>query len=77
MLRKGIIEPNLFALSRMAVLEDFDLIGCRNLFPLSNMLILANLSGLGAFLATETKKEQSFFSRFIGNNSENRVVSVQ
>jgi len=56
MLRKGIgIEPNLFALSRMAVLEDFDLIGCRNLFPLSDMLIPANLRGLGAFLAMETK----------------------
>jgi hypothetical protein len=24
------IEPNLFALSRMAVLKDFDLIGCRH-----------------------------------------------
>ena len=57
MLRKGIgIEPNLFALSCMAVLKDFDLIGCRNLFPLSNMLILTNLSGLGAFLAMETKE---------------------
>jgi hypothetical protein len=61
MLRKGIcIKPNLFALSRMAVLEDFDLIGCRNRFPLSNMLILANLSGLGAFLAMETKERTKF-----------------
>ena len=61
MLQKGIgIEPNLFALSHMAVLEDFDLIGCRNLFPLSNMLIFTNLSGLGAFLAMETKERAKF-----------------
>ena len=51
-----VFEPNLFALNCMAVLEDFDLIGCRNLFPLSNMLILTNLRGLGAFLAMETKE---------------------
>ena len=57
MLRKGIgIEPNLFALSHMAVLEDFDLIGCSNFFPLSNMLKFANLRGLGTFLAMETKE---------------------
>jgi hypothetical protein len=57
MLRKGMgIEPNLFALSRMAVLEDFDLIGCSNFFPLSNMLKFANLRGLGTFLAMETKE---------------------
>jgi len=40
----------------MAVLEDFDLVVGRNLLPLSNMLIFANLSGLGAFLAMETKE---------------------
>ena len=57
MLRKGMgIEPNLFALSHMAVLEDFDLIGCSNFFPLSNMLKFANLRGLGTFLAMETKE---------------------
>jgi hypothetical protein len=42
--------------SSMAVLEDFDLVVGRNLLPLSNMLIFANLSGLGAFLAMETKE---------------------
>ena len=57
MLRKGLgIKPNLFALSRMAVFKDFDLIIHRNLFPLSNMLIFTNLRGLGAFLAMETKE---------------------
>jgi hypothetical protein len=40
----------------MAVLEDFDLIGCSNFSPLSNMLKFANLRGLGAFLAMETKE---------------------
>jgi hypothetical protein len=57
MLRKGLsIEPNLFALSRMPVLKDFDLVVGRNLVPLSNMLIFANLCGLAAFLAMETKE---------------------
>ena len=57
MLCKGLgIKPNFFTLTRMAVLKDFDLVVGRNLFPLSNMLIFANLSGLGAFLAMETKE---------------------
>ena len=57
MLCKGLgIEPNFFALSRMAVLEDFDLVVGRNLVPLSNMLIFTNLSGLGAFLSMEIKE---------------------
>ena len=57
MLREGLgIKPSLFALSRMTVLKEFGLVFDRNLFPLPNMLIFANLSGLGAFLAMETKE---------------------
>ena len=57
MLCEGLsIKPHLFTMSRMAVLEDFYLVIGRNLFPLSNMLIFANLSRLGAFLAMETKE---------------------
>ncbi len=67
MLRKGLsIKPNLFALSCMAVLEDLDLVVGRNLFPLSNMLVFANLSGLGAFLAMETNERAIFLFEVVG-----------
>ena len=71
MLCEGLsIKPHLFTMSRMAVLEDFYLVIGRNLSPLSNMLIFANLSGLGAFLAMETKKcSTSFRGRWETNPS--------
>ncbi len=75
---KGIgIEPNLFAMSHMAVLKNFDLVAGRNLVPLSNMLIFANLSRLGAFLAMETKERAILFLRFLGNKSKIGVPSLQ
>ena len=78
MLCKGLgIKPNLFALSRMPVLKDFDLVVGRNLVPLSNMLIFANLSRLGAFLAMETKERAILFLRFLGNKSKIGVPSLQ
>jgi hypothetical protein len=48
------------------VLEDFDLVVGRNLFPLSNMLIFANLSELGAFLAMETKESATLLFEVAG-----------
>ena len=71
MLCKGLgIEPNFFALSCMAVLEDSDLVVGRNLVPLSNMLIFPNLSGLGAFLAMETKEREIILFEAAGEQTQ-------
>ena len=57
MLRKGIsIQPNFFALSRMAMLKDFSLVIGRDLVPFSDVHEVASLVRLGAFLAVEGKK---------------------
>jgi hypothetical protein len=40
----------------MAVLENFDLVVGRNFVPLSNMIEITGLVGLGAFLIMETKE---------------------
>ncbi len=57
MLCKGLgIKQNLSSLSCMAVLENFDLVVGRNFVPLSNMIEITGLVGLGAFLIMETKE---------------------
>jgi hypothetical protein len=56
MLGKGIsIQPNFFALSGMTALKDFSLVASRDLVPLPDVLEVASLIRLGAFLVVEGK----------------------
>jgi hypothetical protein len=50
------IEPNLFPLSRMAVLENFGLVAEGDFVPFSDMIEITGLIRLGAFFIVETKK---------------------
>ncbi len=60
------IKPNLFPLSRMAVLENFELIVGGNLVPFSDMIKIAGLIGLGAFLVMETKERAVLLLKIAG-----------
>jgi hypothetical protein len=50
----------------MAVLENFELIVGRNLVPFYNMIKIAGLIGLGAFLVMETKERAVLLLKIAG-----------
>jgi hypothetical protein len=66
------IEPNLLPLTRMAVLENFELIVGGNLIPFSNMIKIAGLIGLGAFLVMKTKERAALLLEIAGKQIRNR-----
>ena len=67
MLRKGIsVQPNFFALNRMAMLKDFSLVIGRDLVPFSDVREVASLVRLGAFLAVEGKKGTQLLLEIVG-----------
>jgi hypothetical protein len=55
------VKPSLIPFSGMEVHENFLLIFGRDLLPPSNMLKIASLIGLGAFLIMETKESAILF----------------
>ena len=66
-LRESIsIQPNFFALSRMAMLEDLSLVTGRDLVPLSDVREVASLIRLGAFLLMKGKEGAQLLLEVIG-----------
>jgi hypothetical protein len=55
----------------MAVLENFELIVGRNLVPFSDMIKIAGLIGLGAFLVMETKERAVLLLKIAGKQFQN------
>jgi len=67
MLRESLsIQPNFFPLSCMAVLEDLRLISGRDLVPLSDVLEIASLIRLGAFIVVKLKERAQLLLEVIG-----------
>ncbi len=58
-----IIKPNFFPLSGMTMNKDFGLVVSRNLIPISDMLEITSLIGLGALFVVETEERAIFFLR--------------
>ena len=58
------------------MLEDFSLITGRDLVPLPDVLEIASLVRLGAFLVVEGEERTQLFSRSLGNNSAIGVPSL-
>jgi hypothetical protein len=55
----------------MAVLENFELIVGGNLIPFSDMIKIAGLIGLGAFLIMETKEKAVLLLKIAGKQFQN------
>ncbi len=65
------VQPNFFALRRMAVLEDLGLVACRDLIPLSNVFKVASLIGLWTLLVMKQKERAQLLLEVIGKQSRN------
>ena len=60
------VQPNFFALSRMAMLKDLSLVTGRDLVPLSDVCEITSLVRLGAFLLVKGKERAQLLLEVIG-----------